>query len=241
MEDIRAPDKETIRKAYEAGEGTFKKLSEMYEVSEGTIKSWAKQDKDKGQPWVKPTQPKPKNQNKKVEQKVEKKKRVTEDKKEEVLTSAAIGKSKARIAQELGMSQSTVRKVINESDDQLMSYREVKKIEFINKSWDSVTRALEYGNQKITLATVAAESFDDKIEDLIQALKDGEADPRTISDTVKALSTAMNIPLRDIAVYIGTIYDKIALATGGATSNVNVNSNTNSGGSLTPEERRKNR
>jgi phage terminase small subunit len=61
-------DKEAIRKAYEDGEGTFKVLSELYEVSEGTIKCWAKQDKDKGQPWIKPSQPKPV---KKVEKKVE--------------------------------------------------------------------------------------------------------------------------------------------------------------------------
>ena len=65
-------NKESIRKAYELGEGTFKVLSVKYAVSEGTIKSWAKQDKDKGQPWIKPTQPKPKNQDKKPKKKVEK-------------------------------------------------------------------------------------------------------------------------------------------------------------------------
>jgi phage terminase small subunit len=68
------PDiKETIRKAYEIGDGTFKFLSEKYSVSEGTIKSWSKQDKDKGQPWIKPTQPQPKNQTQEVEFKVEEK------------------------------------------------------------------------------------------------------------------------------------------------------------------------
>lgn len=64
-------DKEQVKKAYESGEGTFRVLSEKYNVSEGTIKSWAKQDKDKGQPWIKPTQPKPKNQNKRLRKKVE--------------------------------------------------------------------------------------------------------------------------------------------------------------------------
>lgn len=73
MSDIRVIDKETVRTAYEKGEGTFKVLSEKYSVSEGTIKSWAKQDKDKGQPWIKPTQPKPKNQDKKPKEKVEEK------------------------------------------------------------------------------------------------------------------------------------------------------------------------
>lgn len=66
-------EKDTVREAYESGEGTFKKLAEKYGVSEGTIKSWAKQDRDRGQPWTKPTQPKTKNQKTKTE-KVESKK-----------------------------------------------------------------------------------------------------------------------------------------------------------------------
>ncbi|WFD08724.1 DUF1804 family protein [Tepidibacter hydrothermalis] len=54
MEDIRAPaNKETIRQAYQTGKYTFKKLSEEFKVSQGTIKSWAKRDKDNGEPWVK--------------------------------------------------------------------------------------------------------------------------------------------------------------------------------------------
>lgn len=67
-------EKETVRKAYELGEGTYKKLSEKYNVSQGTIKSWAKQDKDNNDPWIKPTKPtkpKTKNQVNKVESKVE--------------------------------------------------------------------------------------------------------------------------------------------------------------------------
>lgn len=54
MEDIRAPaNKETIKKAYESGKYTFKKLSQKFKVSQGTIKSCAKRDKDNGEPWVK--------------------------------------------------------------------------------------------------------------------------------------------------------------------------------------------
>ena len=47
---MSAVTKEAVRKAYELEEGTFKVLSVKYEVSEGTIKSWAKHDKDNGQP-----------------------------------------------------------------------------------------------------------------------------------------------------------------------------------------------
>lgn len=37
-----------IRLAYESGEGTFQQLSDKYDVKLGTIKSWSKKDKDKG-------------------------------------------------------------------------------------------------------------------------------------------------------------------------------------------------
>ncbi|MCD3194236.1 phage portal protein [Clostridium botulinum C] len=53
MIDIRGPDKEIIKKAYETGNYTFKKLSDEFGISLGTIKSWAKRDKDNGQPWIK--------------------------------------------------------------------------------------------------------------------------------------------------------------------------------------------
>lgn len=49
MEDL----KEKIKIAYEHGEGSFQKLSKKYNVKLGTIKSWAKRDKDEGNQWFK--------------------------------------------------------------------------------------------------------------------------------------------------------------------------------------------
>jgi len=53
MTDIRGPDKEIVKLEYETGKYTFKQLAEKFNISEGTIKSWAKRDKDNGQPWLK--------------------------------------------------------------------------------------------------------------------------------------------------------------------------------------------
>lgn len=210
-------DKETIKEAYETGNYTFNQLAEKFNVSVGTIKSWAKRDKDNGQQWNKVA-----TKNKKV---ATKHKKVSEKKKEEILTLAAIGKSQREVAREVGVAPSTVNRIINISPDELEQYRTQKKMEFIQQAWDTVNNALAYGNQKIILATATASNFDDKIEELIQAMKENGADGKAVADTVKALSIAMNIPLRDVATYIGTLYDKIALATGGATANVNVNAN----------------
>lgn len=53
MTDIRGPDKEIVKLEYETGKYTFKQLAEKFNISEGTIKSWAKRDKDNSQPWLK--------------------------------------------------------------------------------------------------------------------------------------------------------------------------------------------
>lgn len=45
--------KEQIKKDYQTGKYTFNQLSEKYNISQGTIKSWAKRDKDNGKPWLK--------------------------------------------------------------------------------------------------------------------------------------------------------------------------------------------
>lgn len=72
-------DKEIVRKEYETGKYTFKQLADKFNISQGTIKSWAKRDKDNGQPWKK-VATKTKNQNKKVAVKKE----VAEEKNEPV-------------------------------------------------------------------------------------------------------------------------------------------------------------
>jgi hypothetical protein len=210
-------DKEQIREAYETGKYTFQQLADEFNVSLGTIKSWAKRDKDNGQPWQKVAT--------KNNKKVATKKKVTEDKKEKILALSAIGKSQREVAEVVGVAPSTVNRIVNINPDELEQYRTQKKMEFIQRAWDTVNNALELGNQKIILATVTAENFDQKIDDLIQVMQDNGADSKTVSETIKALCAAMNIPLRDVATYIGTLYDKIALATGGATANVNLNAN----------------
>ncbi|WP_052085721.1 helix-turn-helix domain-containing protein [Clostridium sp. HMP27] len=217
-------DKGQVKEAYETGKYTFQQLADEFNVSLGTIKSWAKRDKDDGKPWLKGCNQKEKDATKKSN-KVATKKKVTEDKKEKILALSAIGKSQREVAEVVGVAPSTVNRIVNINPDDLEQYRTQKKMEFIQQAWDTVNNALAYGNQKIILATVMAEHFDDKIDELIEVMKSNGADGKTVGDTIKAISQAMNIPLRDVATYVGTLYDKIALATGGATANVNLNAN----------------
>jgi phage terminase small subunit len=98
MSDIRAPDKEKIRAEYETGKCTFKQLAEKFNISEGTIKSWAKRDKDNGQPWIKNNSKKVATKTKKVATKNKVKKIEKEESKfeevEEIINSELTDKQR---------------------------------------------------------------------------------------------------------------------------------------------------
>lgn len=137
---------------------------------------------------------------------------------EQVKTYLATGKSKNWIAKKLNISWDTVDRISKESPDEIENLREQKKREFVNKIWDDMESALTLGRQKIKLATVATETFQEKIDRLIELLEDNEeTNGRDIIELIKALSSITSIPLSHISTYFGTLYDKQALMSGEAT------------------------
>lgn len=82
--------KEKVKSAYEYGEGSFQKLSKKYNVKLGTIKSWAKRDKDEGNQWFKVATKDKKPNSKKVaaEKKVAEVKKKDTDMQNEVINKA---------------------------------------------------------------------------------------------------------------------------------------------------------
>lgn len=53
MDNEKALIKEKIKTEYATGKYTFAQLSEKFNISLGTIKTWSKKDKDNNKPWVK--------------------------------------------------------------------------------------------------------------------------------------------------------------------------------------------
>lgn len=160
----------------------------------------------------------------------------TDDVKEKIKALLATGKAKNAVAKELGISWSTVEKVSKEDPDGIETLREHKKQEFVNEAWQDIKAAMYLGRQKIRLATVATENFQETIDKLIDLLEDNqETNGRDIVELIKALSSVTSIPLAHISTYFGTLYDKQALATGDPTNNIGGSIDVNN---LTPEERK---
>ncbi len=147
----------------------------------------------------------------------------TDETKELARARVAAGESLSRVARELGIAKSTLHTWLTQADrDGHQESREKRKEQFIDKAWESIENALIFGNQKIKVATASQENFNDTIERFIELLEEArhskEINALEISNVVTALASLMKIPLKDVSTYIGTLYDKIALASGEPTS-----------------------
>jgi hypothetical protein len=141
--------------------------------------------------------------------------------KEKIKALLSQGIAKNAIAKKLGVSWASVDKVSKEEPDNLESLREHKRQEFIDDLWDDIRAARILGRQKIDLATVALEEFKPTIDKLIELLSENEdTNGSEIIELIKALSSITSIPLSHISTYIGTLYDKQALMTGGKTADI---------------------
>ena len=92
------------------------------------------------------------------------------------------------------------------------------KLMFVQKSWETLFKAQEFAGQKIAVATVAAEKFEPLLKELIQLLKEQELQAYHVKEILVLFGTLMDIPLNHVSTYVGTIYDKMALAVGEPTS-----------------------
>jgi hypothetical protein len=150
-------------------------------------------------------------------------KRLDDKQIEQIKALLATGAAKNEIAKKCGVSWETVDRIEKANPDEIQSYREQKKAEFVNEAWQDIKAAMTLGRQKIRLATVTIDSFQGTIDKLIDLLQDnarGQEDPlnsRDIIELIKAISSVTSIPLSHISTYFGTLYDKQALASGEAT------------------------
>ncbi|MFZ5754066.1 MAG: hypothetical protein ACOY3J_07470 [Bacillota bacterium] len=140
---------------------------------------------------------------------------------EKIKALLATGKAKNAVARELGISWATVDKYSQENADEIEDLREQKRREFINEAWEDIKAAMFLGRQKIRLATVTLENFQQTIDKLVELLeKNEETNGKDIIELIKAISSVTSIPLSHISTYFGTLYDKQALANGEPTNNL---------------------
>jgi len=122
--------------------------------------------------------------------------------------------SERDLAREVGIGNSTAHslkvEIINNDADAYEQARAAKKKEFIDEAWEVVQKALKLANKRFSKA------LDDEaeIEALISTIKDEDLTQAQKKSLISRLTALQMTNIRDIAVAMGTIYDKGALAAG---------------------------
>lgn len=129
--------------------------------------------------------------------------------------------SEPEIAKTTGIGKSTahyLKKDIIENEigaDEFETLREQKKKQFIEEAWEVVGKALKLTNKRFTKALDDEEA----LEEIISTInEDSEIKGPKKQALYKRLKDLQMTNVRDIAIALGTIYDKQALASGEPTT-----------------------
>jgi transposase-like protein len=89
--------------------------------------------------------------------------------------------------------------------------KEEAKVKFVREAWDTILKGIDVGNTVMSFALENKGRIDEAIK---MVLTSPDIDKVYKADLVHALLSLTKFSMRELAIYIGTIYDKIALATG---------------------------
>lgn len=148
----------------------------------------------------------------------------SEETKELARARVAAGDSLSKVARELGVAKSTLSGWLNQADwDGHQEVRADQKQRFIRQAWDSVFKAVTVGDKRLGFVLENADTLDQAVG----AVTSSDLSNTDKTQILKVLSSLANVPLKDLAIYIGTVYDKIALASGEPTTREETTSNAN--------------
>jgi gamma-glutamyl phosphate reductase len=163
---------------------------------------------------------------------------LSDEKREQVKALLATGAAKNDVAKKCKVSWATVDSISKENPDEIESFREHKRMQFVDRLWNSMDKALGLADKRIELALEAS----DKLDKLSDMIGDSDLDFKKAQELQNAITNLSTVPLGQISTFIGTMYDKHALMTGGKTGQIGVSGgldNTNTDlTSMTPDERR---
>lgn len=141
---------------------------------------------------------------------------LSDEKREQVKALLATGAAKNEVARKCKISWATVDSISKENPDEIESFREQKRMQFIDRLWNSMDKALGLADKRIEIALEAS----DKLDAIADKIGDSELDFKQKQELQNAISNLSTVPLGQISTFIGTIYDKHALMTGGKTADV---------------------
>lgn len=141
---------------------------------------------------------------------------LSDEKRETVKALLATGAAKNDVAKKCKISWETVDRISKEDPDGIANLREHKRSQFIDRLWSSMDEALKLADKRISLAIDANQ----KLDDLSDMIGDAELHPKQVAELQHAIDSITSVPLGQISTFIGTIYDKHALMTGGKTQDI---------------------
>lgn len=136
---------------------------------------------------------------------------------EKALALLATNDNVIEVAKEMGLPEGTVRTWALQAvdDDDFNELRTRKKQEFINNAWAAIEKGLKLAIRRVATAHDKEKEINRIIEELQGDTKLSEKNKKTLINKLKSLQVHN---LRDLSTFIGTLYDKQALASGEATN-----------------------
>lgn len=123
--------------------------------------------------------------------------------------------SEPELSRQIGIGKSTAhylkKDIIAEDPDKFESVREEKKKEFIESAWNVVQKAITLANRRFDKALEKEAEFDAIIEEINS---DEDMTQKQKQALISKLGAVEMANIKDIAIALGTIYDKQALASG---------------------------
>ena len=145
-----------------------------------------------------------------------------------IITSYTLTSNYNATARELGISANTVKNIINkqkkENPEEYAKVCEEKKEEFSDKASVIIDKALELLNRRYDKALKNENELEELIDIVMNA--DEKEEDMTYKEKLAIAKKIGRIELNglsEITTSMGTLYDKMRLAKGESTSNINAN------------------
>jgi transposase-like protein len=148
-------------------------------------------------------------------------KQYSPEEKEKAIALIATGCSFTQISNDLDIPESTLKTwaKISEHDEDFVEFRLKKKKEFVDNAWSLIEKSIQLGHRRINRALKHEEELDLLIDE-IQIDQDIPA--TTKQSLIQKVKTLQIQTIKDISTFVGTLYDKQALASGEANNKVDI-------------------
>lgn len=153
-------------------------------------------------------------------------KKYNDEDKEKALALLSTNNDIKAIARQLEIPERTLRdwkalEITNEENVHIAEYRMKKRKEFVDNSWRIIEKSVELGEKRINRALEHESELDELIE-IINGMTADEMPQQTKMALIAKIKTLEIQSIRDLSTFIGTLYDKAALAGGESTINNNI-------------------